>query len=136
MTFSRFTLIRGIVAVVSTAAEEAVIWAVWRFLLPDLDITLSVTVLIVAMSVWLAFSIWLFVFTTFVLKKQKAQGPPSMIGQKGKAAGPLSLSGMVRIKGELWSAQSIDGNIAAGEEIKVVGEDRMNLRVARLNSGD
>lgn len=135
MGFRKFTLVRGILAVVTTAMEEAIIWAAWRFLLPEMGINLSRTVLIVAMGVWLAFSIWLFMFTTFVLKKQKPGGIPSMIGQKGKAAGSLNPSGMVRIKGELWSAQSVDGNIAGGEEILVVEEDRMNLQVTRLDRG-
>lgn len=134
MSFRRFTLIRGILAVATTTVEETAIWAVWRFLLPDLGIELSVTVLIIVMSLWLLFSIWLFVFTTFFLKRQKTGGPPSMIGQKGKAAGALTPHGMVRIKGELWSAESVDGSIAADRAIKVVGQDRMNLRVTELDS--
>ena len=135
MGFKRMTTARGVLAVVSTAIEETGIWAVWRFLLPAWGINLSTTVLIVMMSLWMAFSIWLFMFTTFVLKKQEAAGPPSMVGQKGKAASPLSPGGMVRIKGELWSARAVDGTIAAGEEITVVGEDRLVLQVTRLVPG-
>ncbi len=136
MSFRKFTILRGLIAVTTTAIEETSIWAIWRFLLPDLGIELPLWVLVLAMSLWLVFSIWLFTFTTFFLKKQKSQGPPSMIGMKGKAAGSLAPSGMVRIKGELWSAQAVDGNITAGEEIRVVGQDRMNLQVVRLETGN
>ena len=144
MSFRKFTIIRGALALVSTAIEEAAIWAVWRFLLPDLGVQLSVTTLIILMAIWLAFSIGLFLFTTFFLRKQSPEGPPSCLGSPWmpsasagcKASGPLMPNGMVRIKGELWSAESINGNIGAGEEIRVVGQDRMKLKVTRLDGGN
>jgi membrane-bound ClpP family serine protease len=128
---SRLTRQRLVLAIISTSAEEAGIWAIWRWLLPEFDIYLSVPVLIGVMAVWLAFSIWLFVFTTITLKKQVTVGLPSMIGTRGKAACNFTPEGMVRIKGELWSAASNEENISTGDEILVVGEDGMKLLVEK-----
>jgi membrane-bound serine protease (ClpP class) len=122
---------RLIMAVVSTALEEAAIWALWRFLLPEFDINLHVGILVGVMAAWGIFSIWLFLFTTRALKKQTTVGLPSMVGAKGKAAGSLNPEGMVKIRGELWSAVAEQGNIAAGEEIIVTGENGLKLLVRK-----
>jgi membrane protein implicated in regulation of membrane protease activity len=37
----------------------------------------------------------------------------------------------VNIKGELWTAESAEGNISPGEKVDVVGEDGMKLVVSR-----
>lgn len=135
MNFRRMTAARAVIATVSTCIEETGIWAIWRFLLPALDVNLSVTVLIVAMVLWLLFSIWLFTFTTFFLRRQKPVGPPTMIGTVGFAASDLAPGGMVRIKSELWSATTEDGAIRNGEPVIVVGEKRMKLTVRRRETG-
>jgi len=71
----KLTSARLVVAVISTATEEVAIWVIWRFLLPEFNIELPLSVLIGAMIVWAAFSLWLFVFTTHTLKKQGRQPP-------------------------------------------------------------
>jgi membrane-bound ClpP family serine protease len=123
------TQARLIVAVFSTSLEEAGIWAIWRWLLPEVGIKLSPAVLIGVMLVWAAFSVTLFMFTTSVLKKQAKVGLPSMIQSKGRVVSPLAPDGLVRIKGELWGATSTEGNINKGEEVEVVGEDGLKLLV-------
>jgi len=127
----KLTQTRLILAVISTALEEAAIWAVWRFLLPEFDINLHVGILIGVMIAWGVFSICTFLFTTRALRKQAMVGLPSMVGAKGKAAGNLNPEGMVKIRGELWSALSQDGNISAGEEIIVTGENGLKLLVRK-----
>jgi membrane-bound ClpP family serine protease len=127
----RLTTGRLVIAVVTTSLEETAIYVIWRWLLPEYDIVLSVGTLAVVMGAWLIFSVWLFVFTTRVLKRQPAAGLPSMVGTTGKAAGTLSPEGMVNIRGELWGATSVDGNIKTGEKIVVVGEEGLKLQVRR-----
>jgi len=128
---NKLTRARLALAIISTLAEETAIWAIWRWLLPEFDIHLSVGVLIGVMTVWLAFSTWLFVFTTITLKKQVPVGLPSMIDAKGKAACNFDPEGMVRIKGELWSAATKEEKISTGDEILVVGEDGLKLLVEK-----
>jgi membrane-bound ClpP family serine protease len=125
------TRTRLILAVISTSIEEVGLWAIWRWLLPEFGILLPVWVLITIMVVWAVFGTWLFIFTTWALKKQTTVGLPSMVGSLGKAAGNLSPEGMVKIRGELWGAVSEEGDIADGERITVTGENGLKLLVRK-----
>jgi membrane-bound ClpP family serine protease len=129
---SRLTTARLVIAIVSTSLEEAAIWVIWRWLLPEFGVNLPVAVLISIMIAWGAFSVWLFVFTTRVLRKQAEVGLPSMVGASGKAASRLSPEGLVRIRGELWGATSNEGVIDTGEEVVVVGERGLKLLVKKV----
>ena len=134
MNNRRLTTARLIVAVISTTAEEAAIYSVWRWLLPDFDIKLPVPVLIGVMVAWGIFSVSLFVFTSRTLKRQVPVGLPSMIGTRGKVSSPLTPEGLVRIKSELWVATAEDGDINKGDSIEVVGEDGLKLVVRKTSS--
>lgn len=127
----KLTRARLVLAIISTSLEEVAIYVIWRWLLPEFGIKLPFQVLIGVMVAWVAFGIWLFIFTTRTLGKQVPVGLPSMIGTKGKVASRLSPEGMVRIKGELWGATSAGGDVDAGEEVVVVSEDGLMLSVRR-----
>ena len=127
----KLTTARLILAIVSTLLEEVAIVAIWRWLLPELDINLSLPVLIGIMAAWAAFSVTLFVFTTRTLKRQTVVGLPTMVGSRGKAASLLNPEGFVRIRGELWGSTSVEGNIGKGEEVEVVGENGLKLVVRK-----
>jgi membrane-bound ClpP family serine protease len=129
----RFTVSRLILAIASTSLEEAAIWVIWRWLLPEFGIRLPLAVLIVVVVAWAAFSVWLFIFTTLTLKKQAMVGLPSMVGTVGKVASRLSPEGQVRIKGELWGATSAEGDIEVGDEVAVIKEDGLKLFVRRVD---
>ena len=60
---------------------------------------------------------------------------PTMVGMRGKVRSPLSPEGHVMIKGELWGAKSIDGDIDTGEVVTVVGQDSLQLVVRRAGTG-
>ncbi|OGO07950.1 MAG: hypothetical protein A2Y92_02180 [Chloroflexi bacterium RBG_13_57_8] len=123
------TLARLALAVLSTTLEEAAIWVVWRWLLPEFDINIPISALIVIMIGWAAFSTWLFILTTRALKRQAAVGLPSMVGAVGKAASRLAPEGLVKIRGELWGAMAEGRNIEPGEEIVVEKERGLKLYV-------
>ena len=122
---------RLILAILSTIAEEAAIFVIWRWGLPELGIYWPQSVLFGVMGGWLVVSVAIFVITTLVLRRQTIAGLPSMIGTKGKVASLLAPEGMVRIRSELWSATSQEGAINKGEEIIVVAEDGLKLVVCR-----
>jgi membrane-bound ClpP family serine protease len=128
----RLTKTRLVLAIVSTSLEETAIWVIWRWLLPEFGVSLPVGALVGIMVAWLAFSIWLFIFTTRALNKQTEVGLPSMVGAPGKVASRLSPEGMVRIRGELWGATSNEGDIETGEEVVVIGERGLKLLVKRM----
>lgn len=127
------TKARLVMAIVSTSLEEVAIWVIWRWLLPEFGVNLPVAVLITVMAIWAAFGTWLFILTTWALKKQAAVGLPSMVGAVGKVSSRLAPEGLVKIRGELWGAMSNEGNIEAGENIVVVSEDGLKLFVRKVN---
>jgi membrane-bound ClpP family serine protease len=44
---------------------------------------------------------------------------------------PLAPVGTVKVKDEYWKARSLEGNIAAGEEVEVVGIAGLSLEVKK-----
>jgi len=128
------TRTRLIVAIISTILEEIAIVVIWYWGLPEMDIYLSHYVLIAVMVGWLAYSVFTFWFVTRSLRRKLVIGLPTMVGSKGKAVSPLTPVGQVRIKGELWGAESIDRNINEGEQIVVVEEDGLKLMVRRAGN--
>ena len=132
----RLTLTRLALAIISMALEQVAIWLIWRWVLPEFGIRLRVSVLITIMAAWAIIGTWLFIFTTRALEKQTPAGRPSMIGTAGTVTARLSPEGMVRIKGELWSARSTEGDIGAGEDIVVTGEERLKLIVRKAGDSE
>ena len=130
----KLTRTRMILAVISTALEEITIWVIWRWVLPDFGLNLPVAFLVSIMIAWLVFSVWLFLFTTRVLRKQVQAGLPSMIGTRGKVTHKLNPEGTVKIRGELWSAAAEEGEIEAGAEIIVVEQNSLKLTVRKTGA--
>ena len=127
------TTARLILAIVSTSAVEVALVVIWRWVLPEFEIELPLAVLIVVMVFWAIFAVVDFWLVTRILKRQTLIGLPTMVGSKGKVASPLAPEGFVRIKSELWGAESEEGNIKQGEEVMVVGEDGLKLIVRKSN---
>ncbi len=140
------TAARLILAIVSTSVVEAALFTIWRWVLPEWGIEIPLAVLIAVMAAYAVFAVVDFWFVTRVLKRQTVVGLPSMVGSKGKAASLLALEGkaasllapevQVRIKGELWGAESIDRNIGSGERIMVVGQDGLKLIVRKVGNSN
>jgi len=130
------TAARLIIAVVSTLAEEFALYAVWRWVLPGFDIQIPLWGLVAVMAFWAVFAMVNFIFVTRILRRQALVGLPTMTGSQGRARSPLSPEGQVMIKGELWGAKSIDGNIDTGEMVAVVGQDGLQLIVRRAGTSN
>ena len=127
LTSSRLTL-----AVTSMVAEQVAIWAVWRWLLPELGATLAVWVVVVVMAAWLIAGTFLYITGSRALKIKEYAGLSSMIGMAGQAVDCLAPDGMVKIKGELWKARAEESPIEPGDHIVVIGEDRLKLLVRKI----
>jgi len=130
------TTARLILAIASTAAVEAALFVIWRWVLPEWGIEIPLAALIAAMAAYAVFAVVDFWFVTRVLKRQTVVGLPTMIGSKGKVARPLTPEGQVIIKGELWGAEAIDSNLDRGEPILVVGQDGLKLIVRRAGENN
>lgn len=54
---------------------------------------------------------------------------PSLVGAEGVAVGPLDPDGVVKVRGEQWSATSLNGPVRAGAKVQVVAIDQLKLEV-------
>ena len=126
---------RLIYAIVSILLEEAaiVVIAIWG--LPQIDIEVPLGVLIAVMVVFLVFSVFLYQAGSRALRI-KPVALSVMIGSKGKVVSSLDSMGFIKIKGELWEAESIGGKIGVGKEVMVIGQDGLKLVVRPRNKGD
>ncbi len=119
---------RLIFAIISTLLEEAALVAIVRWGLPEIGVVIPLPGLIALMVAWLAYSVITYRMGSRALKRPLIH-LPDMVGCKGKVVIPLALEGLVRIKGELWVAKSASGEMKAGEEVIVVGQDGLKLVV-------
>ncbi|MGB9112980.1 MAG: NfeD family protein [Acidimicrobiales bacterium] len=53
----------------------------------------------------------------------------SVVGKEGVALGVLDPSGVVRVRGENWSATSLNGRVQEGGRIQVIGTEGIRLTV-------
>jgi membrane protein implicated in regulation of membrane protease activity len=123
---------RLIYAIISILVEEAAIVVIALVGLPQLGIKIPLGVLIAVMVVFAIFSVFLYQAGSRALRR-KPIALSAMIGTKGKAVNPLTPAGLIKIKDELWEAESIDGKIGIGEEVLVIGQDGLKLMVRKAN---
>ena len=65
--------------------------------------------------------------------KKKVTGSEGMIGLEGEVIEPLTPVGVIRVGGEYWRAKSVGEDIAAGEDVEILGINRLILTVKRKN---
>ena len=126
---------RLIIAIVSTVLEEAALAVGVLWGLPKLGIHIPLWVLIIVMLAWGAYTIITYRMGSRALRKKPVHGLTAILGSQGKVVSPLVPEGMVRIKGELWMAKSASGRMDTGEEVTVVGQDRLKLIVRKSSPG-
>ncbi len=126
----KLTSTRLVMAIIGQAWQQAALFLIWKFLLPAFDISLHFGILLGVMLGWLIFGVALYIAGSRALNRQNVVRT-TMVGSTGTTIRELSPDGMVRIHGELWGAVSEEGDIAAGEEIVVTGEQGLKLRVRK-----
>ena len=125
---------RLIYAIVSILLEEAAIVAVVLVGLPQLGIEVPVGVLIAVMVAFAVFSVLLYRAGSQALRR-KPVALSVMVGSKGKVVSPLAPIGFIKIKDELWEAESVGSKISIGKEVMVVEQDGLKLTVRLHNIG-
>ena len=123
---------RLIYAIVSILLEEAAIVAVVLVGLPQLDIEVPVGVLIAVMVAFAVFSVLLYRAGSEALRR-KPVALSVMVGSKGKVVSPLAPIGFIKIKDELWEAESASDKIGIGKEVMVIEQDGLKLMVRLHN---
>ena len=66
------------------------------------------------------------------LRRKATTGKEGLVGEIGIAQDDLNPSGMVLVSGELWSAESITGEIKKDEKVKVVEVKGMSIKVEKV----
>ena len=125
---------RPIVAIVTTLLYELALIAVVLWGLPRLGIYIPIPGLVVLVPALGAVAIATYRKGSQALGKKAGVGLSSMIGSKAKVVSKIDPEGMVKVKGELWKAQSTGERIDVGEEVTVVGQKRLKL-IVRRDSG-
>lgn len=123
---------RLIYAIVSVLLEEAAIVVIVLVGLPQLGIEIPLGVLIAVMVVFAIFSVLLYQAGSRALR-MKPVALSVMIGSKGKVVSPLAPVGFIKIKDELWEAESVGSKIGIGKEVMVVEQDGLKLSVRQHN---
>ena len=116
-------------SILSTILEEVLIVVAALWLLPMLNIWLPLWLLVLVMLAWAGYSVFTHRMGSRALKNPEPSGLLNMVGCRGNALVPLRPSGMVRVNGEIWAAESKSGDIGEGCRIIVVEQDRMKLIV-------
>ncbi len=127
---------RLIFAIVSTILEEIAIAAAAIWGLPQIGVEFPLWATLLIMIVWLSYSIYTFKKGTKALKIGHVIGMPNMIGTKGRVTSTLNPEGWVKIRGELWSAISLSGEIQSGRDVIVTGQKRLKLEVKEHDQPD
>jgi membrane-bound ClpP family serine protease len=68
------------------------------------------------------------------LRKKQEVGSEAMIGLTGEVTQKLAPKGVIKVKGEYWQAKCTGENIETGEEVEIIGIDRLVLEVRRRTS--
>jgi len=85
-------------------------------------------------AIGLALGSYIFFRTWAVLpsvRRRKITGSEGMIGTVGEVTESLTPTGIIRVAGESWQAESIEGNIEMGEEVEILSMYRLKLKVKR-----
>ncbi len=124
---------RLVIAIISTLMEEAALVVIVLLGLPKIGLHIPLAGLIALMVAWGAYSVTTYRIGSRALRMKPLVGLPHMVGSKGKVVSPLVPEGLVRIRGELWMAETEDNNIGTGEQVTVVGQDGLKLIVRKAD---
>ena len=95
-----------------------------------IQIPLPITVLLALAVGILVIMIHIAVIPSF--HRKQVTGREGMIGLQGTVVKMLEPNGVVMVKGERWTARSVDNDIEIGEDVEIVEVDGLTLWVKRL----
>ena len=123
--------LKVMVLLLDEAAAVVVVILILRLL--KVEIPLPITIVVALLLGALIFIVHKAVIPTF--HKKQVTGSEGMIGLTGIVTQPLTPVGTVKVSGEYWKARAAGENIAAGEEVTILGVDGLKLRVGLKENG-
>lgn len=98
--------------------------------LEAMDISIELIILIVILTG--AFFLFAITFGIKAQRKKVATGNEGIVGEKGIAISTLKPLGEIKVHGEIWSAESTDGEIKKGNAVSIIGIENLTLKVKRI----
>lgn len=123
------TRVKDWLIVLASLADDAAIALLILLVLWLLGLPISPAIIIFIVALFAASALIMHKLIIPALRRKKTTGAEGMIGLEGKVVEPLAPQGLVVVKGERWRAISAGENIAAGDNVEVVGLDGLTLRV-------
>jgi membrane-bound ClpP family serine protease len=120
---------RFVIAVISSIVEESLIAVIVMWLLPKIGVNMPMPGLVALMVGWACLSIFTYRKGSHALRRKPMVSLPDMVGSQGMVVSRLAPEGFVKIRGELWSARALDGELEINSRVIVVGQDRLKLDV-------
>jgi len=111
--------------------DEAAVIVVILLILHFLEIQIPLPIMI---GVGITVGIFVFIIHIAVISsfhRKRVTGREGMIGEQGKVVEALTPVGTITVKGEYWSAKSVEDSIEAGENVEIIGLEGLTLRVKR-----
>ncbi len=99
------------------------------------DLTVERSIVFAAVGTLSAFMLIVGYLVFRSQKKKPTVGLEGLVGEIGEVKVALKPTGRIFVHGEDWSAEG-DGEVAAGEKVRVVGFEGMCLKVKRLSQGE
>lgn len=114
-----------LVLLLDEAVAVVLVLLVLRFL--EIQIPLPIIIVIALLLGAFAFITHKVIIPSF--HKKKITGSEGMMGLTGEVIKALTPVGVVRVGDEYWKAKSVDRDIAAGEEVEILGLNGLTLTV-------
>jgi membrane-bound serine protease (ClpP class) len=95
-----------------------------------MNISMGLIILVVALSA--AFFLFAVSFGIKAQRKKVATGKEGIVGEKGIALSRLNPEGEVKVHGEIWSCESVDGDIKKGSAVSIIGIENLKLKVKKI----
>ena len=111
--------------------DEAAVIVVILLVLHFLGIQISLPIMI---GGGIIIGIFVFIIHIAVIPsfhRKQVTGREGMIGEQGRVVEPLTPFGTIIVKGEYWKAKSLDDNIEFDENVEIVGNEGLTLKVKR-----
>jgi membrane-bound serine protease (ClpP class) len=103
------------------------------FDIPDRSIGLSLGTVFAVVGTSAAFSIFVLSKGLMVQRKKPTTGLQALIGSVGIVRQTLQPDGTIQLRGEYWTAHSVEGTLQEGERVRVQGLDGRTLLVRRIH---
>jgi len=108
------------------AAVGLVLLVLWFF---KISIPLSVAIVIALLLGTFVFITHKVIIPSF--HRKQVTGSEGMVGMEGEVIQSLTPVGVVRVEGELWKAKSLGEDVVVGEEVEILGLNKLTLEVKR-----